>query len=175
MIGPMDWRIGITDKQGRPTPEFQRRWNSLNTLATQNDTDLTALTTTVHTIGSYLTSVVLSGAAVSLVSGTAKNVTSISVPAGTWDITGNVLFQPNTTTVTTLVISAINTVSGTVPAIPDYSQAPSDGTGLNVSLVAPTTRLVLATTTTVYLVATANFTTSTMTACGRIRATRVGV
>lgn len=26
-IGPLDWRIGIVDKAGRPTPEFQRRWN----------------------------------------------------------------------------------------------------------------------------------------------------
>jgi hypothetical protein len=24
--GPLDWRIGIVDKAGRPTPEFQRRW-----------------------------------------------------------------------------------------------------------------------------------------------------
>lgn len=27
-IGPLDWRIAITDRGGRPTPEFQRRWNS---------------------------------------------------------------------------------------------------------------------------------------------------
>lgn len=26
-IGPLDWRVGIVDKAGRPTPEFQRRWN----------------------------------------------------------------------------------------------------------------------------------------------------
>lgn len=26
--GPLDWRIPITDKTGRPTPEFQRRWNT---------------------------------------------------------------------------------------------------------------------------------------------------
>lgn len=25
--GPLDWRIGIVDNTGRPTPEFQRRWN----------------------------------------------------------------------------------------------------------------------------------------------------
>lgn len=27
-LGPLDWRIAITDKNGRPTPEFQRRWNT---------------------------------------------------------------------------------------------------------------------------------------------------
>ena len=26
--GPLDWRIAITDKAGRPTPEFQRRWQT---------------------------------------------------------------------------------------------------------------------------------------------------
>lgn len=26
--GPLDWRISIVDKQGRPSPEFQRRWNT---------------------------------------------------------------------------------------------------------------------------------------------------
>lgn len=26
-LGPLDWRIAIVDKSGRPTPEFQRRWN----------------------------------------------------------------------------------------------------------------------------------------------------
>lgn len=26
--GPLDWRIGIVDTNGRPTPEFQRRWNT---------------------------------------------------------------------------------------------------------------------------------------------------
>lgn len=27
-IGPLDWRIGVVDNSGRPTPEFQRRWNT---------------------------------------------------------------------------------------------------------------------------------------------------
>lgn len=27
-LGPLDWRIGIVDKAGRPTQEFQRRWQS---------------------------------------------------------------------------------------------------------------------------------------------------
>lgn len=26
--GPLDWRISIVDKEGRPSPEFQRRWNT---------------------------------------------------------------------------------------------------------------------------------------------------
>lgn len=27
-LGPLDWRVGIVDQSGRPTPEFQRRWNT---------------------------------------------------------------------------------------------------------------------------------------------------
>lgn len=27
-IGPLDWRIAITDGNGKPTAEFQRRWNT---------------------------------------------------------------------------------------------------------------------------------------------------
>lgn len=27
-IGPLDWRVSIVDKSGRPSPEFQRRWNA---------------------------------------------------------------------------------------------------------------------------------------------------
>jgi hypothetical protein len=26
--GPLDWRVSIVDKAGRPSPEFQRRWNT---------------------------------------------------------------------------------------------------------------------------------------------------
>lgn len=29
--GPLDWRIAIVDKTGRPTPEFQRRWATQQT------------------------------------------------------------------------------------------------------------------------------------------------
>lgn len=29
--GPLDWRIAIVDKSGRPTPEFQRRWATQRT------------------------------------------------------------------------------------------------------------------------------------------------
>lgn len=27
-VGPLDWRVSIVDKSGRPSPEFQRRWNA---------------------------------------------------------------------------------------------------------------------------------------------------
>jgi hypothetical protein len=34
-LGPLDWRISIVDKSGRPTPEFQRRWNTQRNVNTQ--------------------------------------------------------------------------------------------------------------------------------------------
>ena len=27
-IGPLDWRVGLVDSNGKPTPEFQRRWEA---------------------------------------------------------------------------------------------------------------------------------------------------
>lgn len=39
-LGPLDWRIGIVDQQGRPTPEFQRKWNSQR----QNNALITSVT-----------------------------------------------------------------------------------------------------------------------------------
>lgn len=30
-LGPLDWRMAITDASGRPTPEFQRRWATQRT------------------------------------------------------------------------------------------------------------------------------------------------
>lgn len=27
-LGPLDWRVSIVDQAGKPSPEFQRRWNS---------------------------------------------------------------------------------------------------------------------------------------------------
>lgn len=41
-LNPLDWRVGIVDKAGRPTPEFQRRWLS----QTQNNENLVDATNT---------------------------------------------------------------------------------------------------------------------------------
>ncbi len=46
-LGPLDWRIGIVDRNGRPTPEFQRRWESIRS----NDSLIGSTTSTTTSSG----------------------------------------------------------------------------------------------------------------------------
>lgn len=177
---PLDWRMAIVDSTGKPSPEFQRLWNLLNLTIGNLDTEvntlttnLSTLTTKVNTIGSYLTSVILLAGAISLVTATPKNITSITLTPGIWDVTGNVFFHPAGTTITTSGIAAINLVTTALPTAPDYAKIGSAIAGIDTSVVSPTTRISVTVNTPVYLVAQATFTTSTMTAYGRIRATLV--
>lgn len=129
-------------------------------------------------VGEYISSTVLVGSAVSLTTGTAANVTSISLTAGDWDVSGTVAFNPAGTTTTTAQGGAISTTSATIPVSPyaggGFFVAPVSTAGLATNAYATgTTRLSLSATTTVYLVAYAQFATSTETAYGFIGARRV--
>lgn len=128
-------------------------------------------------VGEYIASTVLVGSAVSLITGTAATVTSISLTAGDWDVQGNVAFSGGGSTVTTTVVAAINTTAATLPTSPGsgaYGQMNTGGTaGANNTVQAGMVRMSLATTTTVYLIADANFTTSTLSAYGFIGARRM--
>ena len=128
-------------------------------------------------IGQYVSSTLASGAAVSLTTGVPANVTSISLTAGDWDVTGVVDFAFGATTSYTALLGGISTTANTFgaqdsrfdfetpAAVPTATTAPA--------WVVPVVRLSLATTTTVYLVAAANFTISTLGAYGTIRARRM--
>ena len=112
-------------------------------------------------------------------SGVPMNATSVSLTAGDWDVTGIAQFNPAGTTVTTSALAGINTVSatfGTVAAgINNFTLVAglSGNAGVANNVVAPVTRISIASTTTVFLVAQVGFTTSTMTTSGFIRARRV--
>lgn len=106
---------------------------------------------------------------VSLTSGAAANVSSVSLSAGDWEISGVIQFNPAGTTVLTAQVAGINATSATVPALPNYSQLTSGNTvqaGIGSVVVSPSVRITLASTTTVYLIAEGVFTTSTCTASG---------
>ncbi len=128
-------------------------------------------------IGQYVSADVAAGSAVALTSGTPANVTSISLSAGDWDVSGTVAFAPAGTTTTTSCTAAIGTSSATVPTLSDTAPVAIDnaslGAGLGRNLSTGTARLSLSTTTTVYLVAESTFATSTSAAYGFIRARRV--
>jgi len=132
-------------------------------------------------VGEYISSSVLVASKVSLTSTVGANVTSISLTAGDWDICGNVVFEAAATTLINTAFSGINATSATIPAAGgenDVGGIYSTGAGTLGAGVSPvvsvgSTRKSLASTTTIYLVASATFTTSTCAAYGFIGARRV--
>lgn len=133
---------------------------------------------TAGNIGEYITSTVASNA-VALTSGNAANATSISLTAGDWDVSGNVFYVGAASTTVSYAEAAINTTSATRNQANSGTFYAAGGTyfgsvnGSGFTLVAPTTRVSISSTTTVYLIAFMNFGASTATAGGTIRARRV--
>lgn len=106
-----------------------------------------------------------------LTSGTTANATSINLSAGAWDISGTVVFNSASGTVIEQITAGVATVSATLGTPDTYQQLPEALSGAAAfNLDAPITRVTLANAGTVYLVAQAIFTTSTMTADGYIKA-----
>jgi hypothetical protein len=107
----------------------------------------------------------------SLTSGTTANAASIALAAGTWDISGVCVFNSAVSTVLERVTAGIGTTSATLGTPDTYQQLPEALSGADpLNLEAPLTRVVLANAATVYLVAQAVFTTSTLTVDGYIKA-----
>lgn len=135
-------------------------------------------TTPTGKMGEYISAEVSSGSAVSLTSSTAKNVTSISLTPGDWDVWVNCIFTGNALTTITALYSEISLVSNTE----DQSNGrvtfnPFAGTPTLFAILPWTVnvgpcRLSLGTTTTVYMIAVAAFSVSTCSAYGIIQARR---
>lgn len=131
-------------------------------------------------LGEYISSTVLTGSAVSLSSGSAADITTISLTAGDWDVSGVVVFKETSSTVLASAACWINNASATVPTPPNngmYSliqpnYGSAGGTGNIAAVPIASGRWSLSTTTTIYLSGVATWTTSTMTAFGFIGARR---
>lgn len=133
-------------------------------------------------VGEFVTATVAVGSAVSLTTATTANVTSISLTAGDWDVTGQIDFNLSGTT-GTLFQGGTSLTSATLPTQPGGSGLGTDS--LFVMPIPVTTltavmtcdcnavRVSLAATTTVYLTAQATFSVGTVSAFGTIRARRV--
>lgn len=132
---------------------------------------------TAGNIGEYVESIIGAGAAVALVSGTAKNVTSISLTAGDWDVDAIVYHLPAATTSYTRYVGSLSTTTNTLDAnsgkFVDFSQAAFVSGGNTFNDVIPPYRFSLSSTTTIFLVALGSFTVSTASAYGIIRARRM--
>lgn len=129
---------------------------------------------TAGNLGEFVSSLVASGAATGLTTATAKNVTSIALTAGDWDVEGNVNFAATTATATGAT-GGISATSATLPT--DGSEVYS---GLQTTLLSdtnsvtmPRKRINVSANTTVYLVAKATFSAGTVSAFGSINARRV--
>lgn len=127
-------------------------------------------------LGEYIESVINSGLAVSLTTNTAANITSISLTAGDWDVTGGIGFAQSGTTAS-LYQAGSSTTSATLPVTGEASwvQYPFAVvvTGDKFMSPIPTVRYSLSGTTTIYLVASATFSAGTVSAFGTIRARRI--
>ncbi len=130
---------------------------------------------TAGMIGERIKATVASTSAVSVPSATQTNITSISLTAGTYNVSGIVMFKAAAITGTQFV-GSVNTVSATVGTAGDNSidfpYAPTAAS--NMGIVIPPWSVTVSTTTTCYLVALAAYTVGSLTAFGSITATRVG-
>lgn len=156
---------------------------TLGAAALGANSDITSLTGTATnnnapagSVGEYVSSNVPFGSAVALTSTVKADITSISLTAGDWDVSATVGILPAGSTTTSAITSAISTTSVTFPASPGAGGYMSAGfasaAGVGNVLPIGTTRLSLASTTTVYLVAQSTFAVSTSAAYGFIGARR---
>lgn len=129
-------------------------------------------------VGEFISSSIVIGSAVALTTSVIANVTSISLTAGDWDITGSVWFNPGTTTSVTRYGGGTSTTSSTLTNTPltDFitsSAAFIPGASANIGNPLPTFRVTISGTTSYFLNAVAVFTVSTLGGYGYIRARRV--
>ena len=126
-------------------------------------------------IGEFASSIVLAGAAVSLTTGTAANVTSLSLTAGDWEVWGTVGINLNAATAMTIASAWVSSTSATLPTAPaggiEYHEL-AYPVGRPQLMQTGRVRFSLAATTTVYLGVYAAFTINTATGYGALYARR---
>jgi hypothetical protein len=120
----------------------------------------------------FVESVIPSGSAVSLSNVTLKNITSISLPAGDWDVYGYIALTPVTAGLSAIE-GGISTTSVTLPVADFLNVQQGTSAIAQQAYAVPTVRLYLSVTTTVYLVTLGAFGAGTCTAYGAIHARRV--
>lgn len=130
-------------------------------------------------VGEYISSVIASGSAVALTTATPVNITSISLTAGDWDVTGAVDYIPAATTNIVFILGSLSATTGTPDTTPTNVASSVYGSGGIVTptasprLAMPVLRVSIASTTTYFLVSNQSFTVSTLTGYGYIAARRI--
>jgi len=124
-------------------------------------------------VGQYIESVVLDSAPISLTSAIVASVTSISLTAGDWDLTGSVRITLSSTTESSDRRGGMNTVVGLPNSIYTWIDS-SSITGIKgIVQAVPPRRVSISVTTTYHLLAYSVFTVSGASAAGYISARRV--
>ena len=129
-------------------------------------------------VGEYVSSTVTTP--VSATTGTALNITNISLTAGDWDVSGCVLTQPSSSPSTTVIQGWVSLTSATLPAFGDpnsggraYIEFGTANTNPAMQLCTAPFRVSIASTTTVYLGGFAVFSSGSMGFNGFIEARRM--
>ena len=127
-------------------------------------------------IGEIISSSIAIGSATSLTTATAKSITSITLTPGDWMVSGNIGFIAATGTIPTALTASVSVTNNTQATSPNdgaFAQIQATlGTASTNVLTLASTRINITSTTTYYLVGTATFTVSTLTAYGSISARR---
>jgi len=123
-------------------------------------------------LGEYINSKVPHSSGTALTTTVNKNVTSISLTAGDWDVGGSVFFECNAFASNQFVAG----VSLNSAGFPDQSVTAqilaNAGVYASTGLLVPQVRIILTATTTVYLVAMCSFSSGTVAASGMLWARR---
>lgn len=130
--------------------------------------------TSAGNVGEYVSALLAVGSATTFTTATAMNIMTISLTAGDWDVQANLNFNETTSTVT-FRTAGITSTSATIPT--DGSECnngvQSTVTSEKNTITIPTKRFSLSSTTTVYLVGSANFSAGSCTGYGGLTARRV--
>jgi len=138
----------------------------------------------VGPIGEFKSTVVPFASAVAVVTNTPKDICSLELPAGEWDVSA-VLVRNLTGVTATRYTGALGTTSATVPSgaggsglgtdavVANFATFGTTITGTQSTVIPPTQVIVTRTPLTIYLIAADLFSAGTMTACGTLRARRI--
>ncbi|MEB6223709.1 hyaluronate lyase N-terminal domain-containing protein [Pantoea anthophila] len=107
----------------------------------------------------------------SMTNATSINLATITLTPGDWELTGVVSIRPSSATLTQ-VIAGMSTTTAATPVFPNRSVVSSSSSQVQ-EFNTPSVRYILSAPTTIYLVASAGFTSGTVTGDGYLKARRV--
>lgn len=136
-----------------------------------------ASTASAGKVGEVISSTIAIASATSLTTATAKSITSISLTAGDWEVWGNIGFIAAAGTLATILEGSISTLNNTQATSPNGGAYFRNALAYTVAetQICPIGRTIIniSATATYYLVGTATFSVSTLTAYGAIFARRI--